>query len=474
MPFMPQLHALTPVRLIFSWLAATMAAWPAVSLAQSNPAVSTIVAFSGSQAGSGPAVGPDGALYGTTATTTTVTGGLIYRADANGDSIRTIYQLRPEDGFSPVAGLLVASDGLLYGSSTLGDVTQLNTTGTVFKIAPDGSGFTVLHRFEVYSSTNSLGNVINADGASPEAELVEGSDGRLYGTTRVGGANGNGVVFRIGRDGTGFTVLHAFQAITSDPDVIPALNPDGYGPLGPLAVGSDGFFYGTTAAGGPNGTGTIYRLRFDGTGFETLHAFEVTTTDDSGLPVNAGGANPIAGLVDGGDGRLYGTTNVGGSLGNGTIFAYDPVGRVLSTLHEFDGLAGGRSTAEMLLADDGRLYGSTVSGGTAANGNPTTFGTLFSIARDGTAFTVLHSFEGGDGSSPSGRMVQLDGSTFAGVAQGGGKCSQGVLYQLSLSGAEVDGITNCGRKQNSGGGSASPLLLLLLGVLGAARAARRA
>ncbi len=468
------LHARTRRTRLFRLTAVLFFAWPALSLAQSTPAVSTIAAFSGSQPGSGAVLGPDGALYGTTATTTTVTGGLIYRAESDGGSIRTIYQIKPTEAYSPIAGLLLGSDGMFYGSSTLGDVSKLNTTGTVFRVAPDGSGFTLLHSFEVYSNSNSLGFAINSDGASPEAELIEGSDGLLYGSTRVGGTNGTGVLFRINRDGTGFTVLHTFGEITSDADVIPGINADGYGTLGPLVAYADGYLYGTAAAGGPNGTGTMFRLHFDGSGFEVLHVFDVTTTDDNGLAVNEGGANPIAGLTDGGDSRLYGTTNIGGSAGSGTIFAYDPVGGVFTTLHEFDGAAGARPTGELLLADDGRLYGNTVTGGTNSSGSTTTYGTVFAMARDGTGFEVLHSFEGQDGSSPSGRLVQLDSNTFAGVAQGGGKCGQGVLYSMSLNGAEVKGVTNCGRKKNTGGGAMGPLLLLALGTLGVARALRSA
>ncbi len=69
-------------------------------------------------------------------------------------------------------------------------------------------------------------------------------------------------------------------------------------------------------------------------------------------------------------------------------------------------------------------------------------------------------------------MVQLDANTFVGVATGSGRCGQGVIYQLSLTGATVDGITNCGQRRNSGGGATGPALLLLLGVLGLARQVR--
>jgi uncharacterized repeat protein (TIGR03803 family) len=428
------------------WIVALVAAGPALAFAQTaTPAVSPLVAFSGSQTAASPVIGPDGALYGTTSTVNVVTGGLIYRLAVDG------------------------SDGRLYGTTSLGAASQANSSGTVYRVGIDGSAFTTLHRFESYSSLNASGAPINADGANPEAELVEGSDGFLYGVTRTGGSKGTGVVFKIAKDGSDFAVLHTFGAITSAADVTPATNADGIGPGAPLVLASDGYFYGTAARGGANGVGTLFRVHFDGTGFEVLHTFPALVASTTTPATNEDGAVPLAGLTDGGDGRLYGVTNVGGSAGNGTIFALDPVGGVFSVLHNFDGTKGANPTGELLLAEDGKLYGTTATGGTNSSGNGTLFGTIFSIARDGTGFTSLFSFSGNDGSNPSGRLLQLDASTFVGVTQGGGRCGQGTVYQFSLTGAKADGITNCGRKKNSGGGGTAPVLLLLLAVAGVAR-----
>jgi len=452
---------------------ALIAALPGVAFAQSaTPAVSTLAAFSGSQSFATPVRGPDGALYGVTSTVNFVTGGLIYRLEANGSRIETLYQLRPEDGYSPLGGLLLAADGLLYGTTNLGAANEANSTGTVYRISPDGSGFTVLHRFQAYSATSSIGSPVNADGANPEAELVEGSDGHLYGVARAGGSNGNGTVFRIAKDGSGFSVLHAFGATISEPTVTPPTNADGIAPLGPLVPGADGYFYGTASRGGPTGYGTIFRVRFDGSGFEVLHTFPALTQASSSDPfVNADGATPLAGLADGQDGRLYGLASVGGSNGLGTVFAYDPVGGVFSVLHNFDGSKGAQPSGELLLAQDGMLYGTTSSGGTNDKGDATLLGTIFSIARDGTGFTSIHSFEGNDGSGPSGRLLQLDATTFVGITQAGGRCSQGTVYQLSLTGATTKGVTNCGRRDNSGSGGVAPALLLALLAAGLARRA---
>jgi uncharacterized repeat protein (TIGR03803 family) len=446
---------------------------PAAASAQSStPAVSTLAALSGSQTFSSPVLGPDGALYGVTSTVNVITGGLVYRLAVNGSRIETVYQLKFEDGYSPFGGLLLASDRWLYGTTSLGAANQPNTTGTVFRIAPDGSGFTVLHRFQGFITSNSIGSPINADGSNPEAELIEGSDGHLYGVARAGGANGNGTVFKLGKDGSGFTVLHEFAATTSAATVVPPTNADGIAPLGPLAQGADGYFYGTASRGGATGNGTIFRVRFDGTGFEVVRTFPALTQASSTDPfINADGAAPLAGLTDGQDGRLYGVASAGGSKGLGSIFAYDPVGGVFAVLHDFDGNKGAQPSGELLRGQDGRLYGTTSSGGTNANGTATLFGTIFSIARDGTGFTSLYSFDGTQGTSPSGRLLQLNATTFVGITQSGGRCGQGTVYQLSLTGATTKGVTNCGRRDNNGGGGVAPALLLVLAVAGLVRRA---
>lgn len=464
MPSMPRIRAATLVR---TSLLALLASAPTGAFAQASPALSTIVAFSGSQATSNAVLGPDGALYGTTSASSIVTGGLIYRAATDGSSVSTIYQLTPSDGLGPVAGLLLASDGRFYGTTTLGAASQLGSTGTVFGLSPDGSGFSVIYRFDPYSTVNVLGAPINVNGASPEAELIEGPGGFLYGTTRNGGPNGTGVVFKLAKDGSGFTVLHAFGPVTSAASVSPPINDDGMSPLGALVAASDGYLYGTASSGGANGNGTVFRVAADGSVFERVYIFSALTANANGLSTNADGATPTAGLTDGQDGNLYGVTNLGGSGGNGTVFSFDPdpAPGVLTTLHAFDGIKGARPTGELLLAQNGLLYGSTVTGGTNAQGNTTTYGTLYSIGRDGSGFTTLWNFQGSDGSSPTGPMLQLDASTFVGLAAGGGKCSQGVLYSFSLAGNEVKGVTNCGQRKNNGGGSSSPLLLLLLGSL---------
>src|SRR5271170_2379964 len=140
------------------------------------------------------------------------------------------------------------------------------------------------------------------NGNSPSnGSLVQGTDGNFYGTTRNGGAHGEGTVFKITAGGT-LKVLYSFCAKTNCADgAIPALG---------LIQATDGNFYGTTSAGGGStctgagpgpGCGTVFRITLAGA-LTTLHSFAGSPTD---------GHQPLSPLVQGGDGDFYGTTNYG-------------------------------------------------------------------------------------------------------------------------------------------------------------------
>lgn len=148
---------------------------------------------------------------------------------------------------SPVGGIMEASDGFLYLTTFSGGDFNL---GTIVKLDADASNPTVIHHFN------------GAEGASTYATLTEGTDGNLYGTTYEGGMNDAGTVFKVGKDGTGFTVLHHFNGT------------DGLNPWGGVMEGSDGTLYGTTELGGAQDFGTLFKINTDGSGFEVLREFD--------------------------------------------------------------------------------------------------------------------------------------------------------------------------------------------------------
>jgi uncharacterized repeat protein (TIGR03803 family) len=161
--------------------------------------------------------------------------------------------------------------------------------------------FTTLHSFD------------NTDGAEPQVSLVQGIDGDFYGTTKFGGANGDGTVFKLTPSGT-LTTLHSFD------------DTDGAEPSGGFILATDGNFYGTTQAGGARGDGTVFKIAPSGM-LTTLYSF----CSESGC---TDGADPSGGLVQAVDGNFYGPTADGGADGVGTVFKITPSG-ALTTLHSF-------------------------------------------------------------------------------------------------------------------------------------------
>jgi uncharacterized repeat protein (TIGR03803 family) len=183
------------------------------------------------------------------------------------------------DGATPSAGLLL-SGNTLYGTTVYGGASG---GGTVFAVNTDSTGFTNLHSFSV-PATNSLGSYTNSDGFYPNGALVL-SGNTLYGTAYNGGVNGNGSVFKVNTDGTEFTNLYSFTATSV---AFPNTNSDGANPNSVILAGN--LLYGTAYYGGTNGNGTIFAINTNGTGFSVLHTFtaELDNTNSDGANPDAG------------------------------------------------------------------------------------------------------------------------------------------------------------------------------------------
>jgi uncharacterized repeat protein (TIGR03803 family) len=383
----------------------------AVSSAQT---LTTLVNFATTNAPEGALVqGTDGNLYGTTSgTTDESTSGTVFKMTPSG-TLTTLYSFCSKtgcvDGQYPLAGVVQASNGDFYGTTNVGGA---NSQGAVFQITPAGT-FTTLYSFCVTTC---------ADGGNPQAELVQASNGDLYGTTANGGIiDGNpsdgaqGTLFKITTAGV-LTTLHTFCTRTGCPD--------GAHPVAKLVRGSDGFLYGTTSAGGPHGDGTVFKVNLLGN-VTTLHSFDGTD-----------GAVPVAGLVQATDGNFYGTTSQGGAnsgcdtLTCGTAFKMTPAG-TLTTLYSFCSEAscadGSRPTGALIQATDGNLYGTTYGFGSSN-------GTIFKIDSSGT-LTTLHEFCLGDctdGLDPYAGLLQATSGTFYGTTFGVEGDSDGTVYSFSV------------------------------------------
>ena len=185
-------------------------------------------------------VGANGSLYGTTA----FGYGAVFQAPLGGGKVTVLHKFKLSDGSHPT-NLMQASDGKLYGTTSGGGDRGV---GVVYRLDPSSKSFDVMSSFRI-------GKFLA--GAVPIATLVEGkdvrghSDGYLYGTTKGGGAEGRGTIFKIRRDGDSLDlhVLHDFSLYAT-----------GRYAIGPVLPHSDGSYYGVTSQGGLRDAGVFYRL----------------------------------------------------------------------------------------------------------------------------------------------------------------------------------------------------------------------
>ena len=187
------------------------------------------------------------------------------------------------DGESPPASLIL-SGNTLYGTAELGGSSG---AGTVFAVTTDGTGFTNLHSF----TTAPYPSTINSDGANPYAGLIL-SGNTLYGTASQGGSSGVGTVFAINTDGTDYSTLYSLIA-PFDFDSPESTNSDGAYPDVTLVL-SGNTLYGAAYWGGAHGNGTVFKVNTNGTGFTTLHSFSAGSGSFPFNYTNSDGVGPDA------------------------------------------------------------------------------------------------------------------------------------------------------------------------------------
>jgi uncharacterized repeat protein (TIGR03803 family) len=337
----------------------------------------------GSQPYAGLVQDPNGAFYGVTTSGGANDLGTVFKFTPNG-GLSPLYSFSANTGYAPLGGLVLASDGNFYGTASSGGPAAGQCDpgcGTIFKITPKGK-YTTLHNFngipdgggplatmvqapdgKLYGTASTLGNAgsygtvftitpegkytvvhqfNNTDGAYPFGGLILGTDGNFYGQTDLGGAfnyGAFGTVYKMTPKGK-VTTLHGFEQT------------DGDNPISNLVQGTDGNLYGTAAYGGTHGAGTAFKITPTGK-FTTLHNFDLTD-----------GADLYAGLVQGTNGKFYGVTYAGGSsseckYGCGTVFSLSVgLGPFVETLPN----AGNAGTAV-------RILGTNLTGATGVTFN---------------------------------------------------------------------------------------------------------
>jgi uncharacterized repeat protein (TIGR03803 family) len=447
-----------------------------------NGVIAGVTGFTNFQPGSGLTLAADGLLYGLGAPHPPQPNSdqlQVLRVDPSGNSPRVLYpSIGGSIGTGGYGGLIAASDGLLYGTTS--------QYGSLFTVALDAE-----------ASVNVLHTLVS-EGYHPTGRLALAADGALYGTTNHGGRGwggacvptGCGGVFKLDggihselpdlpygrrsratgdvRESSSGTLFYArdqsgtemtkggefirelgflggrqfhapietsagvlygtstdslgttgeiwrYQPGSDQREVVfafPNNGADGLVPYGALVEGPGGHLYGTTAAGGASGYGTIFRLSVTGQ-LTTLHHFS-----------RVDGAAPFGTLVEGSDGMLYGTTYDGGpGAAAGVVFRIAPDGSQYAVVHAFSSTDGTRPIAGLTRGPADVLYGTASAGGAGS-------GSVFAVTASGS-FSVLHRFAAGEGTTPLGGVTVMPDGSLYGTTFGGGAGKVGVVYRLA-------------------------------------------
>jgi uncharacterized repeat protein (TIGR01451 family) len=362
-------------------------------------------------------------------------------------SMTVLHALHDTDGFA-VRGALTEVAGRLYGlagergpsgtpncSSTANWNTIEHTNhcpGSLFSLRLDGSDFRVEHAFSRLDDITGR----NADGYHPYGSLVVAPDGRLHGVAQMGGTpvdgRGAGVAFAFDPATGAFVTEHSFFAVpraldgeypmgvpaalptgeiagtakgggasnagtvwraSSDGFTYAALTPDIGTSYGGLALGRDGLLHGTSYGGGANGAGTYFTVDPATLAVTVVDSFPGFTWNEHGTD-----ATPIQAPTLLSDGTLVIARTFGGKYGTGLVVKLGPTGiTVLEELDDiplaasprFANLTGGMPNGRIVEGLDGMIYGTTAYGGAYGSGG------VYRIARDGSRFELLYSFDGG-------------------------------------------------------------------------------
>lgn len=451
----------------------------------------------------------DGKLYGTTLGGGNFNEGVLFCINSDGSNYRVLRHLEPGSGGwteATLGNISISSNGRIFGVfRTLFQAPITYTNYRLFKVDTSGSNFEPFFTgsnignnriygernqglllvdnetvfFTTYSQGRHYGGVLNtADTVAGETDLyhfgispngfrplggvIKASDGKLYGTTTIGGASGNGVIYSMNADGTGYTRLHEFT------------DAEGYEPSGKLLEASDGKLYGACRQGGPNNLGILYRMNKNGTGFEIIYDYSVATggyspvgslVEDAGgvlyganfwypgsvFKINKDGSNytelkvftsvpgefnfPYNGLTLK-ENYLYGAAGYGGASNKGGLFRIKTDGTSYQVLHEFTGTDGELPVGTPIVASNGKLYGTTAYGGSNSNG------TIYRIDATGTNFTILRDLVYTDGTNPWTGLIQASDGLLYGGTQIGGSSNDGTLFKINLDGSGFSVIQN--------------------------------
>jgi uncharacterized repeat protein (TIGR03803 family) len=299
------------------------------------------------------------------------------------------------DGSNPRGSLILASDGNYYGTTFSGGS---GGGGTLYRYSPSGN-FTLLYSFPTTAAY------------APSANPIEAADGNLYGTLYSGGTAQypGGGIYKYDMTTGQVTIVYNFQS-------------GGY-PISDLTDDGNGNLYGTAAADGVNGSGSVWTWNYKTNSYSTVYSF-----------ASSGCNLPESDVVLASDGLLYGSATSGGAGGAGCLFTLKTDGTGFADIYDFDfGNDGGEPLGGLTEASDGKIYGWSQAGNAYDNFG----GTLYSITPNGAAstFELVYGFQDSDGYTPKfGRMpIGGDGNLYL-AARFGGAHGKGEMMRFDLSG----------------------------------------
>ena len=328
------------------------------------------------------------------------TPGYIYKLNQNGENKEIVYNISGVGGYGPGSGgsLLQADNKKLYGMTK---AAGTNNMGTVFEYDVAQQQYTILVDFD------------GTNGKKPETNnLIQASNGKLYGMTPEGGDYDGGVIFEYD------LVTNTFTKLIDLHDTL------GKAPTGDLyqVDNTDSIiFYGMTKEGGKNNGGVLFKYNL------TDSSYRVVKNFDGYYPYHKEfGRHPYGSVMQAENGKIYGLTREGGTHDNGVLFEYDPGSMIFIKKFDFtSNETGKRPKGSLIQAADGKLYGVTQYGGGNFAGGGGNAGAVFSYDITNDTLILRASLGDGVGTYPLGSLVQatsgkMFGTTYMGACSSGG------------------------------------------------------
>jgi uncharacterized repeat protein (TIGR03803 family) len=365
-----------------------------------DPATSTYtkkIDFAGTTNGSYPytslMISSTGRVFGATSMGGTGNNGTLYEYNPTTNTLTKRRDFSTADGRFPLAALVEADNGRLYGLAGSGGA---NSQGTLFEFNLSTNTFT--KRID-FNGTN---------GETPYPGFVKAANGKLYGMTNGGGTSSVGVIFEY--DVTTNTLTKKLDFFY---DPVTGKSPNGRVPTSNFVLASNGLLYGTLSQGGSSGEGVIFEYN------TSTNAF----TKKIDFNARPNGAYVYGGLVRASNGKLYGMTESGGANDEGALFEFDPNGNVYTKRHDFSSTSGNYPYGSLAAAPNGKLYGM------ATNEGSLDYGTLFEFDPTTNAFTKKIDFDNANGRDPQGSLLLASNNKFYGMTNSGGANGDGVIFE---------------------------------------------